>query len=131
MELPALVTAIALLEYMFISFRVGTSRQRYEVPAPATSGHPEWDRMFRVQQNTLEQLIVFLPALWMFSSLISPTIGAAIGVGFLIGRPIYFLSYVKDPQSRTLGFVIGFLSNVLLVLGSVGGALYRLFASGA
>ena len=65
MELPAIVTLLALLEYMFFAFRVGTSRAKYGVAAPATSGNPEWDRLFRVQQNTLEQLIIFVPALWV------------------------------------------------------------------
>jgi uncharacterized membrane protein YecN with MAPEG domain len=117
MELPALVTLLALLEYMFFAFRVGTSRAKYEVTAPATSGNPEWDRMFRVQQNTLEQLIIFLPSLWIFSTYVSPTVGAAIGVVFLVARPIYYVGYLKNPESRTTGFVMGFLANVVLFLG--------------
>lgn len=84
MELPALVTLIALLEYFFFVFRVGFSRPKFGVEAPATTGHPEWERIYRVQQNTLEQLIIFIPSLWIFAYFVSPVWGAA-NVGLVTG----------------------------------------------
>jgi glutathione S-transferase len=126
MEWIALVTGLALLEYMVLTMRVGLNRERYGIAAPATSGNDIWERHFRVQQNSVEQLVIFLPALWVFGEFVSAPIGAAIGVAFIIGRAIYAIGYVAEPGKRTAGFLIGFLCNVVLVVGSIGGAIARM-----
>ncbi len=117
MEYVAIVTALALLVYMYMAYQVGAGRGKYNVEAPAISGNPTWERLYRVQTNTVEQFVVFLPALWIFAYLGNPVWAAAIGSVFVLGRVIYMVAYVQDPARRTLGFGIGFLANVALVIG--------------
>ncbi len=127
MKWIVLVTGLALVEYMVLTMRVGLNREKYGVAAPATTGNEIWERHFRVQQNTLEQLIIFLPALWMFGIYASAPIGAGIGLLFVFGRVVYAAGYVADPTKRTTGFLLGFLANIALIVGGVGGAIRGFF----
>lgn len=113
-----IVIVLALVQFVCFGIAVARARTRFNVKAPAVTGNEIFDRYFRVQMNTLEQLIVFLPAIWLFAQFISPRWAAALGVFYLAGRQIYFMSYVKDPSSRSLGFA---LSSVppLIMLGGV------------
>ena len=122
MEIIAIITVVALLEYMVFSFQVGAARGKYDVPAPATTGNEIFERLNRVQQNTLEQLIVFLPTLWIFALHTSVTGAAILGTLFIIGRAIYAITYVADPAKRSAGFLLGFLANACLLLGGLYGA---------
>jgi len=126
MELIALVTLSAVLVYMWITLRVGSARSRYEVPAPATTGNEIFERTYRVQQNTVEQLLIFLPALWIFGTYLSARIGAVVGLVFVVGRIVYAIGYVSEPSKRGTGFLIGFLANVVLVLGALGAVVMKL-----
>ena len=121
-----IVTALALLQFIVFGFKVGRARGRYGIKAPATSGNETFERHFRVQQNTLEQLIVFLPGLYLFSHYYSPLVAAAIGVIYLIGREVYSMTYVKDPAKREVGYGLTFLPTVVLVLGGLFGAVRAL-----
>ena len=119
MELVAIVILLAILEYMVFSMVVGWARGKYGVKAPAISGDPVFERYYRVHQNTLEQLIVFIPVILIYGYFGNPTWAAAIGVLFLVGRPVYFLGYVKDPAKRGPGFGLGFVANVILLIAGL------------
>ena len=121
-----IVTALAILQFIVFGYKVGRARGRFGVKAPATSGHEVFERLFRVQQNTLEQLVGFLPGLYLFSRYFNPLIAAALGVVYLIGRELFAHSYVKEPAKRELGFTLTFLPIVILILGGLGGALRTL-----
>ena len=126
MEYVALVTGLVLLEYTAFALLTGSARGRLKIAAPATTGHPEFERYFRVQQNTTEQLITFLPALWIFARYLSAPIAAILGGVFLIGRLLYARGYWKDAEKRGPGFIVGELANVVLILGAVVGAALEL-----
>ncbi|HXA99817.1 MAG TPA: MAPEG family protein [Steroidobacteraceae bacterium] len=122
-----IVTALAVLQFIVFGFRVGGARGRYGVKAPAMTGNEIFERHSRVQMNTLEQLIAFLPGIYMFSHYFSPKVAAALGVVYLIGRELYAFTYVKDPANRSVGFGMTFLPVVILVLGGLIGAVRALF----
>jgi uncharacterized membrane protein YecN with MAPEG domain len=121
-----IVTALALLQFMVFGFKVAKARGRYGIVAPAIAGNEIFERYFRVQQNTLEQLIVFLPALYVFSHYYSPLVAAALGVVYLIGREIYAVTYVKDPKKREIGYFLTALPVAILILGALFGAIRQL-----
>jgi hypothetical protein len=121
-----IVTALALLQFMVFGFKVAKARGRYGIVAPAIAGNEIFERYFRVQQNTLEQLIVFLPALYVFNHYYIPLVAAALGVVYLIGREIYAFTYVKDPKKRELGFVLTVLPLAILIFGGLIGAIRQL-----
>ena len=99
--------------------RVARARVKYNIQAPATTGHPIFERTFRIQSNTTEQLIIFLPSLWLFSAYVSPVWASLVGIVWIAGRVIYAISYTRDPERRAVGFVTGYLATVFLLMGSL------------
>jgi glutathione S-transferase len=115
---PALVTVCALALYFVLTINVGRARAKYGVPVPQMTGNPDFERVVRVHYNTLEQLIFFLPLLWIFSLYVSPVWGSAIGAFWVVGRGLYAWGYYQATEKRGLGFAIASLSGMVLLLGS-------------
>lgn len=127
MELIAVVIFISLIEYLVFGGFVGKARSTYDIPAPLTTGNEVFERYFRVHQNTLENLVIFIPSIIGFGLYVHIEIAAALGVLFIIGRALYFRGYVKDPKSRALGSLVGGLSLMSLLLGALIGAVVAYF----
>jgi glutathione S-transferase len=121
-----IVTALALLQFIVFAFRVGKARGTYSIKAPATTGNEVFERYFRVQQNTLEQLVMLLPGLYLFSHYGNPLWAAALGLVYLVGREIYAATYVKDPAKRSLGYGLTALPILILIAGGLIGAVLHL-----
>jgi glutathione S-transferase len=119
--LVAIVTLLALLVYLYMSLAVGQGRTKYGVAAPAITGHPDFERLFRVQMNTLEWLPLFLVSLWLFAvSWNADRITAAIGLIWIVGRILYLTGYAKAASSRSLGFLIQMVATAVLLFGALG-----------
>jgi glutathione S-transferase len=118
-ELVYLVIVLALIEYMVLGGLVGRARSKYGVSAPAITGPDEFNRTFRVHQNTLEGLIVFLPAMWIFGMYVSPSVAAGLGLVGIVGRALYARGYIDAAKKRGPGGAIIGLVNAILVLGSL------------
>jgi glutathione S-transferase len=126
MELVAIVSVLALLQYIAFGTAVARARVRYGVQAPAVTGHEVFERHFRVQQNTLELLVVLLPSLWLFATYVDATWAAVAGAVYLVGRLLYFSGYVRDPAKRELGFGLSLVPVLVLLVGALIGAGARL-----
>ena len=127
MELVAIVIAVALIEYSVFGMLVGKARGTYGIDAPAITGHPVFERYYRVHQNTLENLVLFIPGMIMFAQYVSANVAAGLGILFIVGRFLYLRAYVADPKSRSLGFVLSYIPALVLVIGGLVGAARGLF----
>jgi glutathione S-transferase len=116
MEYIALVTLLLVIQYMVFIMLVGAARGKTGIKAPAVTGDENFERAYRVQMNTLEQLMVALPALWVSGIYFDALVAALLGLAFFLGRVMYRAGYVKDPEKRGIGFGIGFLA----ILGLIG-----------
>ncbi|MEH2011608.1 MAPEG family protein [Nostoc sp.] len=122
-SLTSLLTVLTLLFYLVITINVSRARTKYKVLPPQTVGDRNFERVLRVQQNTLEQIVFFLPSLWLFSFYVSPLWSTILGAVWLVGRIAYALGYYQAAEKRLIGFGLSSLSSTLLVLGSFVGII--------
>ncbi len=118
---PSFITMASLLVYYVLTLNVGRARAKYQIKPPQTTGNPNFERVLRVQQNTIEQMLLFLPALWIFSIYVSAIWGAALGGIWIIGRIVYAIGYYQAAEKRGLGFGITSLSTLALLVGALVG----------
>ncbi|WOJ98521.1 MAPEG family protein [Congregibacter brevis] len=119
-----IVAVLAVIQFIYFGIMVGRARGLYDVAAPATSGHEMFDRAFRIQMNTLELLVCFLPALLLAAVYWPNAIIAGVGVLYLLGRALYSVAYTKDPSTRGLGFALSLFPTLgLLIAAGVGAVI--------
>jgi glutathione S-transferase len=118
------VIALAVIEFFIFGIFVGRARVKYEIPAPAITGNPVFERYYRVHYNTMEQLVCFIPGMFLFSIYVSAPAAAVLGVIFILGRIVYFRGYIADPKKRGPGFGLSALPTMILVLGGLSGAIW-------
>ena len=128
MPFTALVTVAALVLTFVLSIQVGNMRRKHGVKAPASTGHPEFEAANRIHQNTIEQLVLFLPVLWLALYVLGDAITGLIGAVWIIGRIVYANAYARDPASRGPGMGITMLPTVVLLLASLWGILQGVIA---
>ena len=118
--LVAAVTLLSLLTYFWMGLRVARARGQYGISAPATTGHDDFERIFRAHQNTLEWLPMYLASLWLFALYWDENLAAVIGVIWIIGRAMYGLGYAREARARSLGFMVQALAVAVLLFGALG-----------
>ncbi len=125
MQYVSLVTLLLVIQYLIFMLMVGAARSKSGIKAPAVTGDEQFERAYRVQMNTMEQLVMTLPAMWLSGLYFEPFVAALLGLTFFLGRVLYRVGYMKDPDKRGAGFGIGLLSTV----GLIGTALWGMIAA--
>jgi len=121
----AIVTVLAVVFYFFLATRVSVARRKFGVNLPATGGHPDFERVFRVHMNTLEWMPIFLPLLWLCAFYFNDGAAALLGLAWIVGRVLYFTGYTQAVERRLPGFFIQAMACVLLLIGAIAGIVMR------
>jgi glutathione S-transferase len=125
MRFTILATFSALLTYCWFLLKVGQARKTFGVEAPKTTGNADFERIFRVQQNTVEQMVLFLPSLWLFGFYVSDILAGLLGLSWTAARALYAADYYADARKRGPGAALTFLIGIVLLVGGTLGALIK------
>lgn len=117
-HLPALVVALTVLLLVLVTWMVGRARGRHGIKAPATTGHPDFERVFRMQMNTVESTVAFLPCLWLATQYFSPLFAGITGLVWVAARVWYAVAYAEAANKRGMAFMIAAAAaGALLAVG--------------
>jgi glutathione S-transferase len=119
--LPVVITLLNVLLLFVTTAAVGRARARYQIKAPATTGHVDFERIFRVQMNTLEATVSFLPCLWIAAIYWNPYWASYLGLLWLFARVWYAVGYRLAANKRGIGFILGMIANIILFFGCIWG----------
>ncbi|RDS85693.1 MAPEG family protein [Dyella psychrodurans] len=120
-NLPALVTLLTVLLQFGTMYAVGRARAKYRIEAPAISGHPAFERAYRVQMNTLESTLMFLPLLWLAVHYGYVLWAGVAGLVWIAGRAWYAMAYLQDAGKRGPGYMLGMAGWAALLVMSLMG----------
>ncbi len=123
MVYATIIVLLAIVQFQYFGVAVGRARGRHEVKAPAVHGDEQFERFHRAHQNTLEQLIAFIPAIYACAYFSYEWLAIAGGLGYVIGRFIYFRSYIADPETRGPGMIVTMLSTIVMLVAGLLGAV--------
>jgi glutathione S-transferase len=126
LHLAAIVTCLAMAFYFFTSMQVARARAACGIKAPSVTGHPDFERVFRVQMNTLEWMPLFLPSLWLFAMYLGDASAAALGAIWIVGRILYWNGYRQAANKRSMGFAVQALACFALWLGALGAIVWKI-----
>ena len=129
MAYATMIAMLALVQFQYFGVAVGRARGRHGVAAPAVSGDETFERFHRAHQNTLEQLVVFIPALYACAYFAHEMLAVAGGVLYLVGRAWYFRAYIVEPATRGKGMVMTMLASLILLVAGLIGALRSVLIS--
>jgi glutathione S-transferase len=124
--LTTLALVAALFVYGWISINVGRARAQFGVPAPQSGGHPEFDKRYRVQVNTVEQSVLLIPGVLLGTPVLGDLFAGTLVAIWTVGRILFALAYYKDPAKRGPGFAMTFIPGLMLVIAAAKGAVTAL-----